>query len=182
VHVTPGLELRLRPELQLGVGLDWSRNTDDVQWLGNFTDTAGVTHYSFARLEQTTRTLTVRGSYTITPTLGLQVFAAPFVSRGRYGSVRELSTTPRADRYQDRYQAYTPPPARTSASTCSSCAPTACCAGVPAGSTLFAVWQHGTRRVSTRATAPRGWRSEYGDLFGLHPANTFLIKMAYWLN
>jgi hypothetical protein len=182
VHVTPGVELRLRPELQLGVGLDWSRNTDDVQWLGNFTDTTGVTHYSFARLEQTTRTVTVRGSYTITPTLGLQVFAAPFVSRGRYGSVRELSATPRADRYQDRYQAYTPPAGadlgfdvlqlRSNSVLRWEFRP---------GSTLFAVWQHGRDGFDPRYRA-RGWRSEYGDLFGLHPANTFLIKMAYWLN
>ena len=26
------------------------------------------------------------------------------------------------------------------------------------------------------------WTMDYGDLFKLHPDNTFLIKMAYWLN
>ena len=182
LHVTPGVELRLRPELQLGLVLDWSRNVDDVQWLGNFADSAGTTHHAFARLEQTTRTLTVRGSYTITPTLGVQLWAQPFVSRGRYGSVRELSATPRAAGYGDRYQPYAPPAGtdlgfdvlqlRSNSVLRWEFRP---------GSTLFAVWQHGREGFDPRFRS-RGWRSEYGDLFALHPANTFLVKLAYWLN
>ena len=153
-----------------------------MQWLGNFADGAAATRYAFARLEQTTRTLTVRGSYTITPTLGVQLWAQPFVSRGRYGSVRELSATPRATRYQDRYQPYTPPEGtdlgfdvlqlRSNSVLRWEFRP---------GSTLFAVWQHGREGFDPRFRS-RGWRSEYGDLFALHPANTFLIKLAYWLN
>jgi len=27
----------------------------------------------------------------------------------------------------------------------------------------------------------RSWRRDYGDLFDLHPDNTFLIKLSYWL-
>jgi hypothetical protein len=49
------------------------------------------------------------------------------------------------------------------------------------GSTLFAVWQHG-RQDYVNANPDRPWTRDYGDLFALHPDNTFLLKVAYWLN
>jgi hypothetical protein len=49
------------------------------------------------------------------------------------------------------------------------------------GSTLFAVWTHG-REGYDPTFRDRSWRDEYKDLFALHPANTFLLKVAYWLN
>jgi hypothetical protein len=49
------------------------------------------------------------------------------------------------------------------------------------GSTLFAVWTHG-RDGYDPTFRDRGWRAEYQDLFALHPSNTFLLKLAYWLN
>jgi hypothetical protein len=181
-EVTPELQLNLFPQLQLDLTADWILNHDDAQWLGNFTDAGGVVHYTFARLEQETRSLGVRISYTATPALSFQLYAAPFVSRGQYGYTRELSATPRAPRYEDRYAAFDPP------------------TGTPLGfdvmqlrsnsvlrwefrpgSTLFAVWTHG-RDGSDPRFRDRGWRSEYGELFALHPANTFLMKLAYWID
>jgi hypothetical protein len=49
------------------------------------------------------------------------------------------------------------------------------------GSTLFGVWTHGRDGFDPRFNE-RGVRSEFNDLFALHPDNTFLIKLAYWLN
>jgi hypothetical protein len=49
------------------------------------------------------------------------------------------------------------------------------------GSTLFLVWAHG-RQASSDDNPNQPWSREYRDLFQLHPDNTFLIKMAYWLN
>ena len=49
------------------------------------------------------------------------------------------------------------------------------------GSTLFAVWTHG-RDGYDPSFRSRSWGSEYGDLFALHPANTFLLKLSYWIN
>ena len=28
----------------------------------------------------------------------------------------------------------------------------------------------------------QSWSQDYRDLFSLHPDNTFLVKLAYWLN
>ncbi len=49
------------------------------------------------------------------------------------------------------------------------------------GSTLFAVWTHGRDGYDTSFT-PRSWRDEYNNLLALHPSNTFLLKLAYWLD
>jgi hypothetical protein len=49
------------------------------------------------------------------------------------------------------------------------------------GSTLFVVWAHG-RDGSGLETTNQSWSQDYRDLFKLHPDNTFLVKLAYWLN
>ncbi|HET7456190.1 MAG TPA: DUF5916 domain-containing protein [Gemmatimonadaceae bacterium] len=183
VEVTPSLTLIPMSQLQLELSADFVHNHDDSQWLDNFQNGPdSVTHYAFARLEQETRSLGVRVSYTATPTLSFQLYAAPFLSRGQYSYTRELSATPLARQYRDRYTDYVPPP------------------GTPLGfdvlqlrsnsvlrwefrpgSALFAVWSHGRDGYDPTFRA-RSWNHEYDDLFGLHPANTFLVKMAYWID
>jgi hypothetical protein len=180
--VRPGIALNLSTQLQTSVGAELSRNRDNTQWYGNFTDSAGTTHYTVGRLEQRTLALTTRASYAATPNLTLELYAAPFVSTGSYSTIRELSTTPRAASYDDRFAHYTPPP------------------GSPAGfdvrqlrsnliarweyrpgSTLYVVWTHG-RDGRDDSSIERPWDAEYRSLFALHPDNTFLIKAAYWLS
>jgi len=180
--VNPELVVIPMSQLQLDITGGWTVDHDDSQWFGNFRDGTEV-HYSFARLEQETRSLGARISYTMSPTLSLQLYAAPFLSRGRYSEFRELSATPRAVAYRDRYAPYTPP------------------AGAPSGfdvlelrsnnvfrwefrpgSTFFAVWSHGRSGDTYDPRYPAAsWRHEYGDLFGLHPENTFLVKVAWWI-
>lgn len=178
---SPSLTLIPMSQLQVELSADWNRNTDASQWLGNFTDAAGVTHYAFAHLQQETRSLGARVSYTATPTLSFQLYAAPFVSRGAYTDVRQLSATPRAEQYQDRYAPYVPPAnaslgfdvlqVRSNSVVRWEFRP---------GSTLFAVWTHG--RDGFNDFRDRSWRAEYDELLALHPANTFLLKLAYWLD
>jgi hypothetical protein len=48
------------------------------------------------------------------------------------------------------------------------------------GSTVFLVWAHGRQRGTSQQMGT--WRDDYRDLFELHPDNTFLIKVAYWLS
>ncbi len=49
------------------------------------------------------------------------------------------------------------------------------------GSTLFVVWTQG-RNGFTPFAGPDGMRGDFRDLFHLHPDNTFLVKVSYWLN
>jgi hypothetical protein len=49
------------------------------------------------------------------------------------------------------------------------------------GSTLFAVWNQG-RQGYLNAPGTENFQGDVRDLMGLHPSNTFLIKLSYWLN
>src|SRR5207247_3795633 len=60
----------------------------------------------FARLEQKQFAVTLRFTYPFTATTSLQVYAQPFVSKGTYSNVRELSASPRAADFASRYRAY----------------------------------------------------------------------------
>jgi hypothetical protein len=50
------------------------------------------------------------------------------------------------------------------------------------GSTLFVVWQHGRQGPGANDTFRQRWTRDYRALFDLHPENTFLVKVAYWLS
>ena len=181
VEISPQVELRPLSQLQFTLGLDWDRNDNHVQWLGNFDD-ATATHYAFAHLKQETRSASVRVSYAATPTLTVQLYAQPFVSRGQFSDVRELSATPRAERFDDRYVAYTPPadtPLGFDAMQMRSNSVLRW--EFRPGSTMYVVWSHG-RDGYDPAFSGRGWKDEYDNLFALHPDNTFLVKLAYWLD
>jgi hypothetical protein len=128
--------------------------------------------------------VTARFNYTFTPDLSLQTYLQPFVSKGTYSNVRQLSATPRADAYDDRYAAF------------DNAAVTSDPGGFNfkqlqsnvvirweyrPGSTLFAVWNSG-RQGFLPDEGTESFRGNVGDLFDLHPVNTFLLKVSYWLN
>jgi hypothetical protein len=176
--IEPDVQIKAMSQLQLEVFGSFTKNFDNSQWLGNFTD-AGGTHYAFAHLNQQTTSLGLRADYTATPTLSFQLYAAPFVSRGEYSNTRQLSTTPRATDYDNRYTTYSPPAGATLAFDVKQLRSNSVMRWeFRPGSTLFAVWTHG--RDGFDSTVNRSWATEYQDLFRLHPANTFLLKLAYW--
>jgi hypothetical protein len=49
------------------------------------------------------------------------------------------------------------------------------------GSTLFLVWNEG-RQGYNGLEGTQDFQGDVRDLFRLHPANTFLVKVSYWLN
>ena len=105
-NVGPEIDYKVAGRFSSAFSVNWSHNIADNQWYGNFVDTIGATHYTFAHLDQTTTSATVRLNYTFTPSVSLQVYTQPFVSKGTYTSVRQLSSTPRAQTYDDRYAPY----------------------------------------------------------------------------
>jgi len=182
--LSPEIDVKLTGRFSSAFSLNWSHNVTDNQWYGNLTDAANVVHYTFAHLDQQTTGLTVRLNYTFTPDISLQAYAQPFVSKGTFTNVRQLSATPRADRYDDRYATY----ADTSVTN------------DPGGfnfkefqsnlvfrweyrpgSTLFVVWNEG-RQGSTGTQGNNDFSGDVRDLMRLHPANTVLVKLAYWLD
>src|SRR5690606_15342387 len=108
VYLNPSMRLQLSTSLQAQIGAGIGRNTDATQWFGNFTD-GGTTHYTFARLKQRTLSMNVRVNYTVGPDLTFEFYGEPFVSTGRFTDIRELSATPNADAYDDRFIPFAPP-------------------------------------------------------------------------
>jgi hypothetical protein len=179
----PYVNFRPSSRATLGLGFGYRVETSDHQYVNTFTDVGG-THYAFARIDQTSVSMSMRFNYTATRDLSFEFYAAPFVAEGRYSDVRELSATPEAERYADRYIPYTPAPGdepqdfkildlRGNAVVRWEYRP---------GSTLFVVWQHGKSNYREGAIADQAWTRDYSDLFDLQANNTFLVKMAYWFS
>lgn len=181
--VGPSIDYKVAGRFSSSFGVNWSHNITDNQWYGNYDETDG-THYTFAHLDQTTTSATVRLNYTFTPSVSLQAYVQPFVSKGTYSNVRELSSTPRASAYDDRYASFadisvTNDPGGFNYKQYQS--------NVvfrweyKPGSTLFLVWNEG-RQGYEGFEGDRNFRGDVRDLMRLHPANTFLVKVSYWLN
>jgi hypothetical protein len=179
--LSPSVNLNLATSLQANVGASFSREENNTQWYSNITDEGGTTHHVFARLEQRTVSMNTRINYAATPDLTFEFYGQPFVAKGRYSDVREVSATPDAPDYDARFRPYTLAPnastefhfaqLRTNAVLRWEFRP---------GSTLFLVWAHGKQDRESVYTE-RSWTSDYRELFSEHPDNTFLIKLAYWL-
>ena len=180
--LSPYVSLRFSTQFQLSIGPNVSRDHPNTQWFGNFTDAASVTHYSFAHLDQRTVSMSTRLNYTATPNLTFEFYGQPFVSTGTYSDFREVSSTPRAAKYDDRFVAYAPPPdKKTTFKYTQLRTNTVVRWEYRPGSTLFVVWTQG-RQDDANRNPDQSWTRDYRDLFGLHPDNTFLVKLAYWLN
>ena len=182
VNISPSMNIRLLTGLQAQVGLSISNDDNDSQWFGNFTDDQGTTHYTFARLDQRTIALRMRVNYAVTPDLSFEFYGEPFTSSGSYSNVRELSATPDAADYDARLQPFTAPPEASTTFRFTQPRTNAVLRWeyLP-GSTMYVVWAHG-REAFENDVDRQSWRRDYRSLMDLHPDNTFLVKVSYWLN
>ena len=134
--------------------------------------------YVFARIDQTTVSVSARLNYTMSPTLSLQIYARPFVSAGDYTNFKELADG-RAKAYADRYApfAYAGQPDfnfrsfRTTNVLRWEYRP---------GSALFVVWQQGRDEFAQEGLFNFG--HDFGRALDAPATNLFLIKISHWLN
>jgi Domain of unknown function (DUF5916)/Carbohydrate family 9 binding domain-like len=176
----PEIDLRVSSQFRGSVSANIERDILDRQDLPP-KDSLG-THYLFAHLDQKTISTTFRIDYTATPTLTVQLYASPFVSKGHWSNLRELSATPRADAYDARYQPYagsSPFFQDFNAKFFNSNLVVRW--EYRPGSTLFLVWSQG-RSDFEDVMGTRSIRGDFGRLFNAYPRNTFLIKASYWLS
>ncbi len=184
VSLSPSLSWQVSTRFRSRLGLGFTRSVNDAQWFGNFQDEGDgpPLHYAFAHLDQRTVSLNLRINYAATPDLTFEFYGEPFTTSGDYSDVREVSDTPGARDYSDRFRPFTPPEdsamsfrfnqLRTNTVIRWEYRP---------GSTLFLVWAHG-RQGYLENLDREPWHRDVGDLFDLHPENTFLIKASYWMN
>ncbi len=173
-----GAQVRVGSQFNASLNLNYSRNIDDQQWYGNFVD-AGVTSFTFARLYQSTSSVTTRLNYTVTPTLSVESYLQPFVSTGEYTDWRAIENGAAVSR-DERFRAYTTRGAprgfrvgqlRTNNVVRWEYRP---------GSVLFFVWAQGRDARDSnpeRFDVLRG----YDAVFSRRPENVFLVKASYWL-
>jgi hypothetical protein len=183
LNLQPGADFRIANRWTGSLGVNFSRNRSDNQWYRNFTDTALVTHYTIAHLEQRTMSLMMRVNYTASPTLTLQIYASPFVSKGMYTNVRELND-PRAMNYFDRFRAYgdtavTNHPGGFDVKFFNS--NTVLRWEYQPGSTLFLVWSQG-RSDFDGVFGTRSFTGDFRQLFRAPADNTFLVKVSHWFD
>jgi hypothetical protein len=176
----PEINYRPSPAILITSGVGINHAVQDSQWVGVVTDASN--HYVFGRMNQTTVSMTERVSYTMTPTLSLQLYAQPFVSAGDYGAFKQVAAA-RAAEYDQRYAPYAYDIAangdpnfnvksfRTTNVLRWEYRP---------GSTLFVVWQ----QARENDFVPGGFRfaRDVSGIFGVAPKNVFLVKLSYWFN
>jgi len=182
-NLGPSMEFRVSSRFTSSLGFSYGWNRDDRQWFGNLTGQAGTIHYTFAHLVQRTASLSARMNFTATPTLTVQVYAEPFVSKGRYSDVRELAD-PRAPEYSDRFRTYgngTPPQGSEGFNFKQFRSNAVLRWEYRPGSALFLVWQHGRQDSEPRYGTRSLW-GDVGHLFGAPADNTFLVKFSYWID
>ena len=182
--VSPELDFKIASRVTASISPSFSRGRNDLQPLGSTTDTSNVTHYLFGHLEQKQFALTMRFTYPFSASMSLQVYGQPFISKGTFSNVRELSATPRAADYNSRYQPYTDTSYTNNVGGFNfkqfrsnvvfrwEYRP---------GSSLFVVWSQG-RQGSTGLEGTRNVSGDLDDLFNLRPDNSFLVKLSYWIN
>jgi uncharacterized protein DUF5916/cellulose/xylan binding protein with CBM9 domain len=178
INLMPEVDFKLASRITAALIPNYTRATYDVQPLGLVRDST----YAFAHLEQKQLGVTMRFTYPFTANATLQVYAQPFVSKGTYSDVQQLSHTPRAADFASRYiqdpvaadnpGGFNYKQFRSNVVFRWEYRP---------GSTLFLVWSQG-RQNSAGAEGTQGFRGDLSDLFGLRPDNSFLMKFSYWIN
>ncbi len=107
LSVDAGLSAQIRSNVEVSLDgfVAWRQN--GTQFVDDPIDADQRQQYLFATIEQRELGVTLRGSWTFTPDLSLQVYAQPFISVGAYKHYKLASMT-RAASYGDRFLALPP--------------------------------------------------------------------------
>ena len=182
------LDVTWRPRSNLDLSLAAYAFDSHYAWFhyGRFGDALSDTaHYTVARLDLRTRSLTSRVNYTLTTALTVQWYGQAYVSRGVYDDVRELADA-RAVDYARRFRPYGDAAVRANPG------------GVDfkqlrsnlvvrweyrPGSALFVVWSQ-ARDVDGEAPGRPGlWPArDFNDLLAIRPQNAVAVKLSYRLS
>ena len=82
IRPSPAIELDIMPHANFGFG--------DPRWYDTHDNGDGTNTYFFADLDSREFDVTLRGTYTFTPTLTLQAYAQLFLAGGHYGQTTSV--------------------------------------------------------------------------------------------
>ncbi|MDB4891085.1 MAG: hypothetical protein JWL61_2940 [Gemmatimonadetes bacterium] len=179
-RVRPYVTFRPSTRVSAELGTRFQRNHDNTQYLATLgTVGADSTHYLFGHLDQDLLSFTSRLDVTLRPTISMQLYAEPFVTAGRYTSVREISAA-RAASYDARFRAFTGSAPDGDFNEKSFNASAVLRWEYRPASTLFLVWTQ-SRDQGDRDFGNFTAVRDYRNLFAARPDNVFLIKASYWV-
>ena len=107
VGVSGGLSAQIRSNLELSLDGFAAWREVGTQYVDSPIDDDATQRYLFATIAQRELSVTLRGSWTFTPDLSLQVYAQPFLSVGAYRGYK-LAAMTRAGDYADRFTELAP--------------------------------------------------------------------------
>ncbi len=195
------LAWRPNDALRIQAEPSWRHSEPDFQFVRSV-DLGGERGYVYGALDQKTVEMSLRLDYSITPTLTVQYYGAPFVSAGRYRDFKRV-TAPRAERYADRFRrlegdvtydaaagAYRVDEDGDDAADYSFGNPDFNVRDFNSnlvvrwqyspGSSLYLVWSQA--RFGYEPDGSFDLTGDVDALFDVHPHNVFLIKMNRWFS
>ena len=176
-----GGSLRVASRFSMSFVFSFDHVIDDQQWVGNYGALlSDTTHYTFANLDQDIFSMTLRGNWTFTPHLSFQLYAQPYVAAGTYSQWRQLQAA-RASSYADRFSPYGGGATPNGFDYTQFNSDAVLRWEYRPGSVLFFVWQQGRTQDTVNNSTFNG-PNDLSGMFDAHPANTFLVKLSYWIN
>jgi Domain of unknown function (DUF5916)/Carbohydrate family 9 binding domain-like len=205
------LSLGLKPSSRwnVSIGPELNRQGVGAQYVATAADSlASATYgsrYVFARMDQTSLSLTTRLNWTFTPDLSLQVYAQPFITAADFGGYKELeapgtfdfavygrdrgTVTPAGDAFRIDPDGEGPAGAFTVGErfgqrdfNLRSLKGNAVLRWEwRPGSTLYLAWQQ-ARADTELGTGTFRLGRDRAALFRTQPDNVFILKVSYWLN
>jgi hypothetical protein len=180
-ELDPSISYRVGSALNGSLGFSYYHGVNPRQFAGIYGDIGNdTTHYTVARIEQTQRSVTARVSYTMTPTLSLEVFGRPFSAHGDYSDWLQVANA-RATNWNDRYRPYNggDPGAFDFKQYRSN---TVLRWEYRPGSTVYVVWAQERTVDAPTVAAARAASQGLDELKAAHPNNVFLVKASYWFS
>jgi hypothetical protein len=170
------LELRPRSNIELSLGPNYRSDWGLSRWVATLEDEQGnPTDYIFGEQDMTRVDMTVRGTFTFSRDLSLQVYAQPFIAAVDYGNFKRL--VGKGYEYVDSsvYDEAEEQPNFTMSSFNSN---VVLRWEYMPGSTLFLVWTHARERTGEEGAFD--FKRDWDGLFKKTATNTFLVKLSYW--
>ncbi len=197
--VNHNLSWRVAGNLDFTAAPGFNRELSTWQYLRT-EDVLGDTEYLYGELQRTTASMTFRGNLTFTPNLSLQLYMQPFIATGAYRGYSRVED-PKGATWADRMVPFQEDQVSVTDGEVSldfdSDGATDLNLGNPdftylslrsnavlrweylPGSTVFFVWQHGRSEYTNQGEF--NLRTGVSSLFDAVSANTFLVKVNYWL-
>jgi hypothetical protein len=171
------LELHPKSNIEFSGGPGYMRSDGVSRWLDTLADVSGKrTDDIFGEQHVRRFDMTIRGTFTFSKDLTLQIYAQPFLAAVDYRNFKKLISPDRFE-YVDE-SVYNEQEEQPDFNRKSFNSNIVLRWEYRPGSTLFLVWTQSRKNYDTMGDFK--FKRDWDNLFDTIPGNTFLIKLDYW--